>query len=248
MKKRVKIEPKLGTYSNDGLGSGLMLNFSDKDMEKMRSIVRDDLKNIEEDFKEQLHRLDVYLKEKRKLPIPKNSDFVKWFFNKKKINEWGENLPEISDDDLILSAYEYLNQLDNILPEIKKNIVEVTEYWVVEKSILQKLSQYLKSEHKLDNETDFFDCLIDNQFNRKVNWKGDKTLLIYLFEELVRVKFIDRNISINSFVSNSFSLKGNVIENAKQSKNQTKNNKNSKPRNYQIIDEFINKYDTQYVG
>lgn len=137
----------------------------------------------------------------------------------------------------IEALYKWLTTLNNI--ETKETI-ELQNYWLKEESILLELAEYLENEQKIDSKTDFYNSFTDADFKYRVNWKGAKTLLIYLFEELVRLKFIDNNILINSYLKEHYLINGKEIENAKQSKNQTKNNKNSKPRNYTVIDDFLN--------
>ncbi len=114
---------KLGTYSNNGLGS-THIELSESDLEKMRQIIQKDEQAILVDLKAMLYRLDNYLKN-RFGAIPPEKDFVEWFFDKKKINQTGKNLPAISDEELINYTKDYVKHLDKLA--CKGNDASVSE-------------------------------------------------------------------------------------------------------------------------
>jgi|JI6StandDraft_1071083.scaffolds.fasta_scaffold02025_3 hypothetical protein len=106
--KNKKTKPTFGTFSNDGLSMGFaFLEFKDSDLAKMDNIIKENLRKIEEDFLEQLQRLDSIIKSEIGA-IPRKEEFANWFFNKKKISELGTNLVKISDDEIIEYAKEYV--------------------------------------------------------------------------------------------------------------------------------------------
>jgi len=228
---------KLGSFSNNGLSMGLSnIEFSENELEKMRKIISEDYKNIEIDLKEQLFRLDIYLK-KTFGALFRSEDFIDWFFNKKKINQFGKNLPKIKDEELIQFTEEYINEL-KIKSKKTTNSNEIQDVWRIDISILENLSKYLYKTSFIKNQTDFY-TIITNPNASKINWLKTKTLLIYLFERTKELGYISENFSENSFIENSFLLKDKMIVNVKQSKDGKNKNKNSKPKHHNLIDAFF---------
>ncbi|MFK7107706.1 hypothetical protein [Flavobacterium oreochromis] len=232
---------KLGSYSNDGLASGFNdLEFSENDMIEMRKIVDEDFKNIEIDLKEQLLRLDDFLK-KTFGALFKNSDFVKWFFDKKKINQWGKNIPKITDDELIQFSYIYINELND---KAKKELIKKStnnnrqdKIWLNDEITLTELANFLKSNNFIENDTIFIKLFLNQKTEEKTNWIKYKTTLIYLISKLQLNNFISDTISVNGFIENHFYQNGNPIKNTKQSKEQM-----NKPHGHKEIDLFINEH------
>lgn len=127
--------------------------------------------------------------------------------------------------------------LDNTTIETKTSINNA-KVWVTDTETLQRLSEYLKDHSFIDNSDDFYNVIINPKYNSKANWLKSKALLIYLFERL-KENFVDTETQTNSFIQNGFLCKGEYIENIKQTKNNIKNNKNSKPQNSDLIDKFF---------
>lgn len=232
MRKKIS---RLGSFSNDGLSIGLInIEFSEEDLEKMRKIISADYENIEIDLKEQLHRLDKYLKDTFGV-LFRNDDFVTWFFEKKKINQFGRNLPKIKDEELIEYSRIYLKELNIIT---KNEVVDLKiKIWNHSDDILIDLANSLKNSNSIENEIYFIDLFLKGKKER-INWLKNKTTLIYLISKLKLNKFIDENISENSFIEKNFYLNGKKIKNIKQSKEQM----SSTPKGCQEIDLFINTY------
>lgn len=151
--------------------------------------------------------------------------------------EYGQVI--MNDFEKIKSLYDWLERLADE-GEVEKSKKE--DAWKAGEDILLELSQYLQKEEAIDEAEAFYECLFSNNYKNRVNWKRDKTLLIYLFEELKDKEFLSRSFSENSFIEGSFLANGKFIENVKQLKNGMKNNKNPKPRNHVIVDVFIEKY------
>lgn len=235
-----KIKYKIGSFSNDGLSTGLIdVQFSETQLEEMKKIITNDFENIEVDLKVQLNRLDIYLK-KNFGAIFRNEDFVKWFFDKKKINQWGENLPKITDDELLNFSKKYVEELDLKYIDISRNkSIQKSKIWIKDVSLLEELSKYLFEKSFTKDSNSFIDCLNNPDFNKKINWLGTKTLLIYLFKRLREFEFITCDFSYDSFIENSILLKGELIKNIRQSRNNTKDNNTSKPQNSDLLDEFF---------
>lgn len=127
--------------------------------------------------------------------------------------------------------------LDNTTIETKTSINNA-KVWVTDTETLQRLSEYLKDHSFIGNSDDFYNVIINPKYNSKANWLKSKALLIYLFERL-KENFVDTETQTNSFIQNGFLCKGEYIENIKQTKNNIKNNKNSKPQNSDLIDKFF---------
>ncbi|MFP9114430.1 hypothetical protein ACLI1A_10845 [Flavobacterium sp. RHBU_3] len=235
MKKK---HSKLGTYSNDGLSIGFN-GFSDDTLDEMRKIVLEDYENIEIDLQRQLLRLDDYLK-KTFGALFRTEDFVKWFFDKKKITQWGSNLPKINDAELITYSRIYINELNELTKDISiQRIKKTSIIWIKDEADLMKLSNYLYTNSFIETEKDFHTIISDPTFKQRVNWLKTKTLLIYLFERIKELEYIPKEFSENSFIENNFLISGKIIENVKQSKDGKKKNKNSKPKNHILIDAFF---------
>lgn len=223
---------QLGSFSNDGLSIGLSNSeLSDEDMIKIRNLVSIDMSNIEIDLTEQLYRMENFLKKEIGV-IPRSEDFVKWFYDKRKINQTGKSLPRISDDELIDFTKVYLSELKRKTTK-RQNIND--EIWLLDVSLLQRLTDFLFQNKCIDNNQDFYNVF--NDANKRVNWLADVTLLIYLLDE--KLKTFTRIPLINRFIENSFYHKNKHITNLKNIKYNLYNNKNSKPRNYQLIDNFF---------
>ncbi len=129
--------------------------------------------------------------------------------------------------------------LDNTTNETKTSMNNA-EVWVTDTETLQRLSEYLKDHSFIDNSDDFYNVIINPNYNSRANWLKSKALLIYLFERL-KESFVNTEIQTNSFIEGGFLWKGQYISNIKQTKNNIRNNKNSKPQKSILIDEFFDK-------
>lgn len=230
-----KIRAKLGSFLNDGISSGFINSeFSEIQLSEMKKIIINDYKNIEIDLKEQLYRLDNYLK-KEFGAIFRNEDFVKWFFDKKKMNQWGDNLPKITDSELIEYSRLYIKYLHSI--KVKEVVVYNENFWLLDHNLLIELAEDLRKNGFIDDAELFVDTF-SNKNSEKVDWKTHKTTLIFLISKLKLSNFVQQDISENNFIESKFSINRKIIRNIKQSKEQM----SSKPKNYEIINSFIEKY------
>jgi hypothetical protein len=143
---------------------------------------------------------------------------------------------------ILMEDYEGIEDLyfwlDNDFNDSENN-QPVTKVWIKDEDNLTMLSSYLKEHSCIEDTEIFFNVLTDPDFNKKANWLQTKTLLIYLFQKLKKKSFISKQTSENSFIQDSFLLKGELISNIKQSKNGAKNNKHSKPQSATLIDLFF---------
>lgn len=228
----------LGTFSNDGLG--MPIEISEEVLREMRKIVSKDNDNIATDFLTQLNRLDEYIK-KNIGAIPRKASFVTWFFDKKSMGEWGENLPEITDSELIEFAQKYKDELDALLrKQVSKK--DNPAFKVMDMDKLELLSEMVsKKLIEAHNNRDFINIFSDNLSGHKVNWAESDTLLIYFFQELQRENIVVFHSEENEFIRSNFLVKGRECKNLKQTKYNLKNNKNGKPSKYYLIDEIIAK-------
>lgn len=92
----------------DGLGEPIRL--PDSLIEELRAIVNSDKESIEKDYIEQISRIDMFLK-REVGAIPRNQDFVNWFYDNKKFGQWGAKLPKITDKQIIDYAKQYVEEL-----------------------------------------------------------------------------------------------------------------------------------------
>lgn len=156
MKKKTEI--KFGTFTFDGLGLGLAQNeFTDNDLNRANEIINEDFKNIKDDVLDQYRRLDIYIKNNIGA-IPRADDFVEWFFDNKKINQTGKNLPKIKDAEIIKYAQIYVSQLDELKKsnEITKFNSDLISYkWIQSEEKLKQLYNNLIAEKFVSTLTDF---------------------------------------------------------------------------------------------
>ena len=124
-----KSKKGFGTYSNNGLGSTIK-GLSDEDLAKARNIVNSDLELIKEDIKNQINRLEGYLKLKG-YAIPKIEEFTIWYFDKKKIKETGKLIPKITD----VQMAEYISEYNESLSAIFKHLPSKSDSIITSKSI-----------------------------------------------------------------------------------------------------------------
>lgn len=141
---------------------------------------------------------------------------------------------------VLMNNYKEIEILYNWLEAFtnEEQIEKSTNIWIKEETDLERLSNYLFENSFIENQTDFYDIII-NPNASKINWLKTKTLLIYLFERTKEQGYITKEFSENSFIENSFLLNGKMIENVKQSKDGKNKNKNSKPNNHILIDTFF---------
>ncbi|WP_417369805.1 hypothetical protein [Flavobacterium beibuense] len=146
---------RLGTFSNNGLGTSINTIPSEDLIKEAQDIVDKDLKKIKSDFKKQLYRLENFIKDEIRV-IPRTDDFVNWFFNKKKITQNGKSLPKIKDEEIIRYAKEYLIQLKTITqPESLSKEFELKSFqWQSNPEKLNHLYLNLISNKYIGN-TDF---------------------------------------------------------------------------------------------
>lgn len=115
-----KNKVKLGTFSNDGLGSNLG-QFDNETVKKMQEIVENDLSDIKKDFFNNLKRLEKLIIEKIG-SYPDETEFAQWFFDKKRITEWGENLPQITDEEIFKKAIIYTKESESKIKSISLSL------------------------------------------------------------------------------------------------------------------------------
>ncbi len=107
-------------HESNSLSFGLAsIKFHDLDLAEIRVRIEEDERNIKADLLEQLKRLGDYI-QKNIGVLPRNEDFVRWFFNNSPINKLGKNLRKISDKDLLKYTQEYKRELDKIKEEFEE--------------------------------------------------------------------------------------------------------------------------------
>jgi len=188
MNKDTKL--KLGTYSNDGLGLA-DIQFSDGQLKAANKIINEDLEKIKVDFKEQLSRLDGFIKSKIGA-IPRTEDFVLWFFDKKKFKQTGSNLPKISDEEIIDYAKDYVDYLNNYMLSYSEDEVFLRlNYGSKNMEIIKLLYENLNPE-KIEIEfSDFKRIFSSQEVIKKIRWKGTEVQFVKLFTQ---IKFENLNI------------------------------------------------------
>lgn len=166
---------EIGSFTNDGLASGFP-EFTKKDNEKIKEIFETDIERIKADFEAQLYRLDDYIK-KNIGAIPRNEDFVNWFFDKKRFDEFGSNLPKITDDEIFENAKIYVKQLNNSLlkKSDNKSVIKSLK-WISSEDKMKRLmaklidSQFINSNTSFDNFSLIFKDDDIRLINEKIIW------------------------------------------------------------------------------
>ncbi len=179
---------------------------SEEKLEQAKAIIKRDLENIEQDFRKQLHRLDSYIK-KNIGAIPREDDFVKWFFDKKKINETGKNLSKITDEEIICYAKKYVEELHKYVNFSDDNTFLKLNYGPKNPDVIKLLYNNLNPEKIEISFSDFEKIFNSQKINEKIHWKGTEIELVSLFTS---IKFENRNI-IYVVLSNIFLNKKNRL-------------------------------------
>lgn len=173
-----KIKGKFGTYTNHGLGNVIRLNH--EVIEEMTNIINNDKEIIKTHYLKVIERLDVFIKDKIG-SYADADDFANYFFDKKKINEWGENLPKITEEEVLNSAIEYVKQLEEKLKTLtlekqKEDNFLTTFKWLKQENSLIKLYQSLIASEFISENTKYdcfkyvFSNLAVNDLNDKIIW------------------------------------------------------------------------------
>lgn len=187
---KMKSQIKFGTYSNDGLGTGLsFIELSDEELAEMDNIILEDLQKIERDFIENLFRLDDYIK-KNIGAIPKKEEFVKWFFDKKKITAWGKNIPLITESEIFENAKVYVQELDCILkPKSKREKAKVlskNNESINYEFLYKCLKEYIFKDNSESEIKELFESKNDIS-NIKFTLQISNKAFIFLLEELIEI-------------------------------------------------------------
>lgn len=195
MKKKIK--GKLGTFSNDGFGMGVV-EFDKATMKNMQKIVAEDLSKIKKDFTKNLKRL-------KKIIIneigsyPKEEDFIKWFFNKKKIYEWGSNLPKITDDEIFQQALIYTNESKKKIKDISKKGKELTTSIILEEasySLENLVFRFSEEVFKSNTSKEDIECVFSYPFKKpksSLNLNISNKKFVFLLEEMKNANIIISN-------------------------------------------------------
>ncbi len=154
-----------------------IIEFSEEQIIEMRKIISKDRANIKQDFITQMRRLDDFIK-KHIGVIPREKDFVNWFFDKKRATQWGKNLPKVTDDDIIAYAKIYLKELQlkiksNTSEANKKNLLSYR--WIKDEEPLYKLyslliPDFIDSQVSFDNFRLIFSGTALDEITNKVIW------------------------------------------------------------------------------
>lgn len=227
----------LAESNEDSLGLGLGFEISENTMNEMRRIVNSDMKNIERDYEKQLYRLDEYLKKSIGV-IPKNQNFVKWFFDKKKIAQWGKNLPKISDEEIIEYATKYLEELEEIRIDISNKRKSSASIWALDHSLLQQLAILLKTNGFISEVENFIAVINNPNIEMKVSWGKSIRLLVYLFMEMKLKGLIYENVSEVSIVENRFKRNQKDILYVSQTKHEIYDS-HKRPKGHVIVEKII---------
>jgi hypothetical protein len=144
---------------------------------------------------------------------------------------------------VIMANYEEIKELFDWVEEqseIDTSKKEIKKWWLGEQSSLENLADFLVQEKLINTpQREHFINLFLGNGGERINWMGNKTLLIYLIEQLKAQQVIDSNTP-NIFIEHNFSANAKMIENIKQTKSNIKNNKLGKPQQSEVIDAFIN--------
>ena len=208
---------KLGTYSNKGLGVGLLdINYSEEQFNRATEIVDADLKEINQDVKEQFERLDSFIK-KEIGAIPRMNDFILWFFDKKKINQSGKKLPKITDEEIIHYAIQYVETLKNLIPKSNNEQFGLKSFkWLASEEELENLYySLLKQEFIAEIDFQFFKGIFSqsncSDIVHKIIWlknglnkKPNKKSITDLIEVLEENNFIIYEGSIIKILNSCF--------------------------------------------
>lgn len=204
-----KSKKGFGTYSNDGLGSTIK-GLSDEDLAKARNIVNSDLELIKEDIKNQINRLEGYLKLKG-YAIPKIEEFTIWYFDKKKIKETGKLIPKITD----VQMAEYISEYNESLSAIFKPLTIKSESksikstksikWIASELKLNRLYNELQLLNFVSSRTTFEDFKFNfsgndlDLINKKIIWlkigknkKPNKKSISDFINVLVNHNYVER--------------------------------------------------------
>lgn len=202
---------KLGTYSNDGLGMGLIdIEFSDEQLKEATKILDEDLSEIRRDFMEQLLRLDSFIKSDIGA-IPRTEDFILWVFDKKKIDQTGKKLPKITDKEIIDFAKDYTEKLRNYTNYSNSDKFLKLNYGSNNHEVIKLIYDNLNPEKIETNYSDFEKIFGNYEITNKIRWKGSETEFVNLFTQ---IKF--ENLNLYSTLTRYFLNKNNNPFSAKQ--------------------------------
>lgn len=165
-------------------------NFSDEQLKKATEIVNADLEKIKQDFKEQLGRLELFIKEEVG-PIPRIDEFVNWFFDKKKFNQTGQSLPEIKDEEIIKYVKEYKERLKTYIHSEENDTFLKLNYGSKNSKVIEILYTNLNPEKIEVSFSDFEKIFNESSIDKKIRWKATETEFVNLFTQ---IKFENLNV------------------------------------------------------
>ncbi len=180
---------KLGTYSNEKLGSGMsFIEWSEEDLKNAETYITKIHERIGEIFDKEIYRIENVLKEELRI-IPKSKDFAIWYFDNLPIKKQKQAI-EITDNDIVKYTKIYLQEFKNIINNSEKGVLKLN-YGDKNNLVIEILYSNLYPEKIDNNRDDFNSHFILGDYKKAIQWKGTETGLVNLFSSL---KFENENI------------------------------------------------------